>query len=272
MFTSSYLYDLALTTESIGRNSQFFGSARSTNLNAAAMIGKGAEHGTLIVADQQTAGRGRMERKWFSPAMCNIYASLILRPETSDPMRLATLPILAGFTIVEAIVKIFPELQPGIKWPNDIWIREKKLCGILCEMQIQGNRSPAIVLGFGINVNLSAAALPREILSTATSLKIETERTCSRAKILSGILNTFEPLYLQWEKEGLSPFLSEIQEYDYLKGEEITMSLTNEPLHGFGNGIRSDGGLRILLPTGSETVVYSGEVSHIRKFYPKNGG
>lgn len=257
--------ELSLTTKQIGRKIHFFETTRSTNLAAATFAEQGAEHGTLIVADQQTAGKGRMERKWFSPAKRNIYASLILRPQVSDPMHLATLPILSGFVIVESIAHLFPQLDPKIKWPNDIWIQEKKLCGILCEMQIQGNKTPVIILGIGININFSSDLLPKELLSTATSLQIETGHLCSRPELLSMILNTFEPLYGQWEKEGLAPFLPDLQKRDALKGQEISMALTNEPLRGIGNGIRSDGGLRILLPNGRESIVYSGEATHIRK-------
>ena len=261
---SETLFRAALTTRRIGRSCRWLAQTGSTNRDALAWAAQSAPDGSAVVAETQTAGRGRLTRTWFSPPDRNLYVSLILRPDLADPARLATLPLIAGLALAETLADRIPACSPGIKWPNDLWIKGKKCCGILCEMQTQGEAFPAIVLGFGMNVNLSREELPPDLRETATSLAIESGETHSRPELLAAILNTFEPIYDRWRETGLEPFLSRLRERDVLFGHSVTLSLLNTPLAGTAAGIAPDGALLLRLPDGTQTAVYSGEANRVR--------
>ncbi|MBP5321787.1 MAG: biotin--[acetyl-CoA-carboxylase] ligase [Kiritimatiellae bacterium] len=255
----------ALTTRRFGRVCRWLAETGSTNHDALAWAAQEAPDGAVVTADAQTAGRGRLSRVWFSPPGKNLYVSLILRPGIEDPARLATLPLIAGFALAEALAARLPTCRPRIKWPNDLWLGDKKCCGILCEMQTQGNAMPAVVAGFGMNVNLTRDELAQELRDTATSLAIETGETFSRPRLLAAILNTFEPIYDRWREEGLAPFLPRLRERDALRGEPVTLALLGKPLSGIAEGIAPDGALLLRLPDGTQTPVYSGEATRIRR-------
>jgi BirA family biotin operon repressor/biotin-[acetyl-CoA-carboxylase] ligase len=249
-----------LATRRIGRRARWLEVTASTNRDAMESACAGEPEGLAIVADRQTAGRGRMTRPWFSPPGANLYVSLVLRPE-AEAARVATLPLVAGLAIAEALDGIAPRAGLAVKWPNDIWIKRRKVCGILCEMQSQGTGSPAaVVLGFGLNVNICAEELPPELQGLATSLRIATGRTFRRAEVLGRVLNVFERRYDEWLAGGLEPLLPALGKLDALRGSRVSMALVGQPATGIAEGIQPDGGLRIRGADGTVTAVYSGEV------------
>jgi BirA family biotin operon repressor/biotin-[acetyl-CoA-carboxylase] ligase len=249
-----------LTTRFIGRDCRFLAETGSTNRDVAALALAGEPEGVVVAAGAQTAGRGRMSRVWFSPQGENLYCSLLLRPGV-EPGRAASLPLVVGLAVAEAVAELAPETTPLIKWPNDILIGGKKVCGILCEMQAEADCVSHIIPGIGVNVNLTEAELPEELRDRATSLRIETGRRFSRAVVLAAILNRFEPLYVRWRADGLKPLLAEIEARDALRGRTITLEQGGRLVCGVADGILADGALRLVTEEGPMPV-YSGE-AHI---------
>ncbi|MEI7899914.1 MAG: biotin--[acetyl-CoA-carboxylase] ligase [bacterium] len=249
-----------LTTRRIGRDCRYLTETEATNCDVAALALAGAAEGVVVVAGAQTAGRGRMTRVWFSPQAVNLYFSILLRPAV-EPGSAVSLPLVAGLAVVSALTELAPETVPRIKWPNDILIGHKKVCGILCEMQAETDCVRHINLGVGVNVNLAREALPEALHSRATSLRIETGRHFSRAVVLATILNRFEPLYDRWCVAGLEPLLGAIGAHDALRGRQITVEQGTHRVSGVANGILPDGALRLVTAQGA-VPVYSGE-AHI---------
>jgi len=249
-----------LTTRRLGRDCRYVAETGSTNRDVAALAQGGAEEGLVMVAGRQTAGRGRMTRVWFSPPGVNLYFSVLLRPAV-EPGRAASLPLVAGLAVADALAGLIPGLAVRIKWPNDILIGGKKLCGILCEMQAETDCVRHIVLGVGMNVNLTDDQLTGELRGRATSLRIEAGRTFSRVAVLAAVLNQFEPLYDRWRMEGLGPLLEAIGTYDALSGRDITLDQGGSQITGRADGIQADGALRLMTGQGAVSV-YSGE-AHI---------
>ncbi len=249
-----------LTTRRIGRDCRYVAETGSTNRDVAALADAGAEEGVVVTAGTQTAGRGRMTRLWHSPPGVSLYFSMLLRPAV-EPGQASSLPLVAGLAVAEALAQLAPETQPMIKWPNDILIGGKKVCGILCEMQAETDCVRHIIPGIGVNVNLTRAELPEELRGRATSLRIETGRRFSRAAVLAAILNRFEPLYARWCAEGFEPLLDAVGARDALRGMKVTLEQGGRRVQGIGDGILPDGALRLHTEQGV-VPVYSGE-AHI---------
>lgn len=249
-----------LTTRRIGHDCRYVAETGSTNRDAATLADRGAAEGLVVAAGSQVRGRGRMTRAWFSPSSVNLYFSVLLRPAV-EPGRAASLPLIAGLAVAEALNVLHPGLELQIKWPNDILIAGKKICGILCEMQAETDCVRHIILGIGVNVNVARDQLPDELRGRATSLRIETGQTFSRAAVLAAILNRFEPLYDRWREEGLAPLLEAIGTYDMLRGRKITLDQGGRRVTGMADGISADGALRLVTEHG-EVPIYSGE-AHI---------
>lgn len=178
-----------------GRCIHWVQSAGSTNDVAADLAEAGAEEGTTVVADMQTAGRGRHGRVWFSPPGAGLYVSIILRPGlsvTPDGHPASLLTLAAGVAIAEA-VRAATGLPAEIKWPNDVLIGRRKLAGILAEATMHGTSLPSVVLGIGMN--LQAAAYPPDLRSRVTSIEAETGRPADRAFVLAEILAALNARY-----------------------------------------------------------------------------
>ncbi len=251
-----------LRTDFIGRSLIYKESTESTNSDASAGAEAGCVDGTVFCADLQSGGRGRMKRQWFSPPDMNLYFSLVLRPDVSIS-RASSLPLVAGIALASVIKRLAPELNPRLKWPNDILINGRKVCGILCEMQAEIDcRVRYIIAGAGINVNLPQTALPAELREIATSLKMECGRDLSRTELLAEILNEFEQVYTIWKKGGFSPMRERMEEFDALKGRTIQIQQGNDLITGCACGVQDDGAL--MLETEKGVVpVYSGETKVI---------
>ena len=193
-----------LTAKRLGYDVRFLQDTESTNRDVDAAAQAGAAEGLLIMADSQTEGRGRMTRTWFSPPETNLYFSLLLRPDV-DLATAPSLPLVVGLAVAEAIVACAPTLLPKIKWPNDILVNGKKICGILCELHTKQDKIDYIVVGIGINVNLPATQIPAELKDRATSILIENGKPLKREQLLAEILNRLEPLYDNWRAFGFQP-------------------------------------------------------------------
>ncbi|NTW55468.1 MAG: biotin--[acetyl-CoA-carboxylase] ligase [Chlorobiaceae bacterium] len=254
-----------LETGSLGRNFIFRHEAVSTNQIAKALAQEGAPEGTVVAADAQTGGRGRMGRSWSSPPGVNLYFSFILRPELPS-VRIPQLTLLVAAAIHRALVRHVPGARTKVKWPNDILLNDRKVCGVLCEMQSEPDLTHFVIVGVGINVNQSGFS--PELQHMATSLALETGGAVCRPELLAGVLNHFEPLYREWlSKDDLSFIVPYLEEHSYLNAREVAVDQHRQTIRGKVAGIAPGGELILLGADGRPLFVASGE-AHIRKEQP----
>ena len=252
-----------MNTRWAGRPVLFHRELSSTNLQAKLDAENGAAQGTLLVADKQTAGRGRRGRTWSSPEGTNAYFTLILKPEFH--VELASMITLGmGIAVADGIRETC-QAQAYIKWPNDIVINGKKVCGMLAEMSVERDYIHYVVMGVGINVGLQE--FPPEITNMATCLEAECGYKVSRATLIANVMSKFEAYYEIFRKEGSLKGLRE--RYNSLlinQGREVRVLAPKAEFQGVSRGINEAGELLVELEDGTVTEVYAGEVS-VRGLY-----
>jgi len=231
----------------------------STNQTARMLADTGAPDGTLLVAEEQSRGRGRFENSWYSPAGGGIWASLILRPRIKSG-QLGSLAMLAALSICLAVEEQ-TGLKPQIKWPNDICLERKKVAGILCEAGLRSEELRYIILGFGVNVNIDS--FPPELSSTAISLALATGKDwIYRPALLGGIMDKLEEGYFRFLTDGFASFLPRVQIRDCLRGCPLKVRLPGgELIYGVSRGIDENGAL--LLETSPEKSLKAVAAGHI---------
>ncbi len=246
-----------------GDNLVFRKSVGSTNDEVKQMAEKGAPEGLMIIADTQTAGKGRRGRTWKTPSGVNIAMSYLLRPDFVPdiaPMMTLIMALAAADGINKAT-----DLETGIKWPNDIVINGKKLVGILTEMSIEPDYINYVVVGTGINVNQEE--FPEDIISTATSLINETGHRISRASVAGAVTTAFEKYYSIFRKhDDLSELVEEYNSRCVNVGREVRVLDPKGEWNGIAEGINDKGELLVTREDGTQTCVYAGEVS-VRGIY-----
>ena len=253
-----------LTTKWAGRNLVFNKETGSTNSDASHLGGDHAPEGTLVVADSQTAGRGRRGRSWESPAGSSVYMSLLLRPDIHT-QRASMLTILMAMAVARAVqtqlrTQSQSQLSVTIKWPNDILMNKKKICGILTEMNLEGSDIQYVVIGVGINVNQES--FPADITQTATSLRIETGNVQNRSALIADIMQEFESLYQDFTKhEDLSEFKDAYEAILVNLNQEVRVLDPKGEYTGTALGINNKGELLVRKQDGTTVEVYAGEVS-----------
>lgn len=248
-----------LATAWLGRVYFSHGRVRSTNDLARELARDGAPHGTVVVAEAQDAGRGRLGRAWHSPAGEGLYFSAVLRPRL-DPASAPPLSLAAAVALAEA-VRGFLGRPPALKWPNDLLVGGRKLAGILIEMEAEPGRLAHLVLGIGLNVN--AASFPDELAERATSIRLERGSPVRRAPVLASILHALERWVDRLEAEGPAPVCAAWLELAELVGRQVTVTVSAgaEPLHGIALGLDERGALRLELADGRVEVVTAGELT-----------
>jgi len=247
-----------LGTQVLGKKIFAHEDISSTMDEAFALGMKGAEEGTLVCAEHQTKGRGRLGRSWVSPKGKGIYMSVILRPQL-NPQEVPKLTLLTAVTVAEAIYKM-AGLKIAIKWPNDLLVGSQKLGGILTELNAEVDRIKFVVVGIGLNVNTTASHLPAE----GTSLRMETGKHFSRVEVLKEILRTLEKWYLRVGKEGFDEVLKKWREYAVTLGKRVRITDTNGFIEGEALGLADDGGLLIRKDSGIVVKKMSGDVMQVR--------
>lgn len=238
----------------------FFQTIDSTNNRARTLAEKGAPEGTLVISEEQTAGRGRMGRSWNSPGGTGIWLSLLLRPPLF-PSQAPLITSLAGVAVAEAIRRV-TGLDAGIKWPNDILINGKKAAGILTELSADEEKIRHVIVGIGINVNTKT--FPEEIRDRATSLRICSGRTIPRMEILLPVLLELERLYLDFTRSGDSDsVLRHYRKISVTIGERITLTRDNREFDVMALDISPTGGLLIKKDAGTIEELISGEIHNL---------
>ena len=252
-----------MQTKWVGREVVFLEETGSTNTEARVLAEKGYEHGTLVVAGHQTGGKGRRGRNWHSPQGSSIAMSLILKPKLEAEYA-SMLTLIQAMAVAKAIEEVCG-LKAQIKWPNDILVNEKKVCGILTEMNLEMMEISSIIIGTGINVNQDS--FPEEISEIATSLKIEKKRTQSRVDLIEHICELFEEYFEKFmETKDLSCIMEEYNQCLISRGRKIRVLDPKEEFNGEALGINAVGELLVKKEDDCVVNVYAGEVS-VRGIY-----
>lgn len=254
-----------METKWLGRKVVYFQETDSTNTQAKRLAEEGAESGTLVVADMQSAGKGRRGRSWQQRPGTMVSMTFILKPEFA-PDRASMLTLLAAHSVAKAIENM-TELSALIKWPNDIVIHKKKVVGILTEMSLSLEQDSIhyVVVGIGINTNISAFS--EEIQDIATSLYLESGKKVNRGGLIAEVMKCFEKDYeLFLEKEDLSGILEDYNAHLAGKGREVRVLDPKGEYEGISLGVNRTGELLVQRADGSTVNVYAGEVS-VRGLY-----
>ena len=242
---------------------QYFDELDSTNIRISELAKDGAKHGTVVVADKQTAGKGRRGRTWESPAGTNLYFSILLRPEI-EVEKAPMLTLIMAYSVAKVLQEEW-KLEASIKWPNDLVISGKKICGILTEMVLDGSQIGHVVVGTGINVNVTE--FPEELSDKATSLYLESKVIFDRKKLLNEVLKEFWKQYNNFlEVQDLSFMKEAYNEILVNRGKEVLVLEPGNEYQAVAHGINAVGELLVEKNDGSKVAVYAGEVS-VRGIY-----
>jgi len=247
-----------LGTKRIGRTIEHHDTIDSTNVAAMQRARAGAPEGTLIVAERQTRGRGRLGRSWISPAHVNFYGSFILRP-TLPPVDAPQIALAAALAVARALEPLAPG-RIAIKWPNDCLLDGRKVVGILTEMDAEIERVRAVVLGIGVNLNATARAFPPALRATATSVRLSTGARVDRVAFAAALCDALEAVYDRLLQEGFAALMPEWNAYSCLTGRVVTVDCAGRRSKGRVRGLDEDGRLVLDGPAGEERIV-AGDVT-----------
>lgn len=255
---NEYALKRGLDTTWLGNTIIFKEQMPSTQTLAHELAQNQAEHGTVIIASEQTAGKGRMNRTWHSPKEKGMWLSMILRP-TIFPYLAPQLTLLTATVLAQVIIEQTP-LHPKIKWPNDILIHDKKVAGILTEMKAEQDQIEYVVIGIGLNVNQEPSELPDDLKQRATSLYIESGNTYSIKSLIQEVLKAFEREYIAYMDQGFSNVKQKWEQYGYKIGQSIWMTTGQRRWQGTFLGIAEDGALLVRTAEQQDKKIYSAEI------------
>lgn len=244
-----------------------FESLPSTNTEAARQAMEGAPEGLVIVADEQTAGRGRLDRQWNSPAGAGLYFSLVLRP-TAATSSWSLIPLMAALAVHDALLESCG-LETDIKWPNDILAQGRKLCGILAET-IETSSGRAVVVGVGIN--LATGSFPSELTAVATSVHCLLGAMPDAERLLQALIRALLVRYHSFQS-GCGPAVIRDEwtsRSSYAMGKRVNVVCVNEVFAGTTRGLESDGALRVETDAGDVRIVRAGDVTSVRSTTASN--
>ncbi len=253
----------SLAGKFFGHKIYYFSETGSTNDEAFSLGLDGAPEGTVVIADSQNKGKGRMQRVWHSPSGANIYTSVILKPQI--PLSKASqIPITAGVTVAEIINYYCPD-KARLKWPNDVLIGEKKICGILTQVKMKANAIDFIVLGIGINVNLSREQFPQDIKKIATSLAIETGYKISRLELIISLYENLVKCYKQLQQEGFGQIKEKWLSLTPMIGRRVQVMFKDEMIEGKAAGLDEDGSLILFTDENKKVKVSAGDATILKR-------
>jgi BirA family transcriptional regulator, biotin operon repressor / biotin---[acetyl-CoA-carboxylase] ligase len=234
----------------------------STNTAAMELAAQGAPHGTVVLAEEQTGGRGRFGRTWYSEKASGIYSSVILRP-VLPPSAAPILTLMAGLATRQAIINA-AEITPDIRWPNDLLVNGKKAAGILTEMNAEMDRVHAVVLGIGLNVNHSE--MPSNLQREATSLRIESKRIYSRVHLMAALLRQIQTFYELLLSRGAAEISRQwAAASTFASGKRVRVSTKGGYQTATTLGLEPSGALRVRFDDGQEQFLFSGDVVEVKE-------
>jgi BirA family transcriptional regulator, biotin operon repressor / biotin---[acetyl-CoA-carboxylase] ligase len=245
----------------IGRKIIHYFCTGSTNTEALHLVAAGAAHGTAVLAEEQSAGRGRLGRIWYSEKSSGIYASVILRPPLA-PAAAPVLTLMAGVA-AHAAIERSSGLAVDLRWPNDLLVNGKKVGGILTEMSAEADRLHAVVIGFGLNVN--HREMPAELRLIGSSLRLEGGKVYSRVQILAALLQEIERHYGILLEEGSAALVRHwAAASSYAQGKRIRVLSGEGPYAATTAGLEPSGALRVRRDDGREEVLVAGEIVEVK--------
>ena len=249
-----------LKTGVIGKNIQYFKETESTNI-IAREIANSVEEGTVVIAESQTQGRGRLGRKWLSPEG-GIWLSIILKPRI-QPLYASRITLLAGVTVAKTIRSL--GLPAKIKWPNDVLINGKKVCGILTEIEAEIDIIDYCVVGIGIDANVDTESFPEDFRESSTSLKKELGNSINRIEFVQKLLLEFEALYLKFQHDEFSSILEEWRAMSATIGEWVKITTQTRTIYGEAIGVDNEGALILETGEGLLEKIVAGNCEHLRR-------
>jgi BirA family biotin operon repressor/biotin-[acetyl-CoA-carboxylase] ligase len=247
-----------LETRIVGRDLVYFEETDSTNLRAHELGEKGAVEGTVVVADRQTAGKGRMGRHWASPGGVNLYASVLLRPNIL-PIEAPRLTFLSALATARAVEEI-GGIPATVKWPNDVLLGGKKVAGLLNEMSAETEGIHFVILGIGVNLNMRQEQFPAELRYPATSVVLETGKPVSRAAFARALFRHLDDLYELYREKGSAPIIRAWEALFEFLGQEVEVDSQDRILRGRVEGLDDDGALILQLESGARERILAGDV------------
>jgi len=255
-----------LSTTWLGRRIELFDCLPSTNREAVQLAQAEVEHGTVVVADSQTAGRGRLSRTWFSPPGANLYCSMILRmmrPPERLTEWLSWLPLISALAAAEAIEQV-SSIHVSVKWPNDLLIAKQKVGGVLCENSTGTRSGPFQIIGIGINVNVDRDDWPVDLRDSATSIWQERKIVVDRNRLLAQLLLELEQCLDELVIHGTNRIALAYYQRCSTIGHTVRATLGNgDIVVGLAEGIGQDGSLRVR-PQATQPGSGTPEVVHLR--------
>lgn len=250
---------LALDTTVFGRKAVLLASTLSTQGDVLKLAEQGQAEGAVVIAEEQTGGRGRFGRQWFSPPGKGIWMSVLLRPDL--PLQhTPQLTLLTGVAVCRA-VRACSGADAGIKWPNDVLIEGRKVCGILLESTVEDHEVRYCIAGIGVDVNFDPEDYPEDLTTIATSLKMETGQSVDRTKLTAAILTELEQLYFLYQKEGFGVISALWEALSVSMNREITVTNPHGVIEGKAIGLDPSGALVVEKRDGEHTLIISGEIS-----------
>jgi len=248
-----------LRTKRFGKRIVFLREVDSTNNVAKELASYGAVEGTVVIAEAQTVGRGRLNRKWISPKG-GLYFSIILRPKTNSS-EAVKLVFVAGLAVAETLRELYHS-KVETKWPNDVLVGGRKVCGILSEMRTTNERVGFVVIGIGVNANFDVKKdIPRELWGSAISLENELGKKVNLEELFRVLLEKLENVYDSFLKEGFAPVLEKWKAFASFLGQKVTVISETGELAGLALDVKDDGSLIVKLEDGKEKRILVGDVS-----------
>ncbi|UCG45610.1 MAG: biotin--[acetyl-CoA-carboxylase] ligase [Candidatus Bathyarchaeota archaeon] len=247
-----------LRTKYLGRSILFSRKVNSTNDWAKKLARYGAQAGTTVVAATQTKGHGRLGREWISPAG-GLWFSIILRPKLL-PSEVVRLTFVAGLAVAKVLDKVLG-LDVETKWPNDLLIKGRKICGILTEMNTKDENVNFVVIGIGVNMNLDANAFPRKLRQQTTSLEIELGRRIRSEELLKNLLQEMDTLFEHLKEEGFDSILGAWKQYTRFLGHRVEVTSPANHSTGVALDVDCDGSLLLKLDDGEIRRITVGDIS-----------
>ncbi len=237
-----------------------FLSLESTNETLKQLAEKGASEGTVVLAEEQTRGKGRLGRSWSSPRGKGIWLSVLLKPAVF-PQEVPVFTLLAALAVSRAIRMNHPELKAGIKWPNDILVHEKKACGILTELKAETDRIHYLVAGIGLNADQEEEDFPPDLAPSATSIYLESGKKADRLQLAADMINQLDHAYHQFCSQGARPIIKAWKEHSITLGRKVTISHPAGDYPGKAVDISADGALVVEKEDGTRKHFHAGEVT-----------
>ena len=254
----------ALKTRWLGRQCHVHDSLESTNTEARRLAEQGAAHGVVVIADEQRAGKGRLGRRWQSPAGCNLYFSSLLRP-TVEPQHAPLYSLATAVGLADALGPLITRGELRLKWPNDVLIDEGKLCGVLIELKMNKAAIASLVVGVGINVNCDPARdLGQELSGSATSLIGNRGQALERRDVLLACLEQLERRYDQLANGERAAVVAAFSERACYLGEPVMIAAVDGERRGVAKAFDADGALLLQDEAGDVSRVLAGDLHRLR--------